>query len=565
MSDRPTSPAPSPAIAPTSSSTAGSGTSIGVEAMPELTHRQVLTVLTGLMLGMLVAALSQTVVATALPTIVGELGGQDQLSWVVSATLLASTASTPIWGKLSDLYGRKLMYQSAIWIFIAGSFAAGFSQNMAMLIGARTIQGLGIGGLMSLGQAIIGDIVSPRERGRYQGYMGSAFGLATVLGPLIGGVIVEHLSWRWTFFVGIPIGLAALIVTERVLQLPFPRREHKVDWWGATWIVAGVSSILLVLSLGGDAFAWKSGWTLALAVLAVVFLALAVWQERRADEPIMPPHLFRNHTFVICGIAGLAVGIAMFGAMIFLPQYLQIVRGRSPMVSGLLTLPMMFGMIGAMTISGRIITKTGRYKIFPVVGLLVLAVGLVLMSQLHADTSMVVTGVYMAITGIGIGMSMQVLVLATQNAVDRADLGVATSGATFFRSMGGAIGVAMFGALLRHENASTIPDRIKEFKVPAEQLSGDTLSIGSPADVAQLPAALHDAVVNGFADSMQVVFFSAAPFAILGFIVVLFLREQRLDTRKPEVVEPAGVADAALDPLDAADSDGVPQTATALR
>jgi EmrB/QacA subfamily drug resistance transporter len=565
VSDRPTSPATSPATAPASSSTARSGQSIGVEAMPELTHRQVLTVLTGLMLGMLVAALSQTVVATALPTIVGELGGQDQLSWVVSATLLASTASTPIWGKLSDLYGRKLMYQSAIWIFIAGSFAAGFSQNMAMLIGARTIQGLGIGGLMSLGQAIIGDIVSPRERGRYQGYMGSAFGLATVLGPLIGGVIVEHLSWRWTFFVGIPIGLAALIVTERVLQLPFPRREHKVDWWGATWIVAGVSSILLVLSLGGDAFAWKSGWTLALAVLAVVFLALAVWQERRADEPIMPPHLFRNHTFVICGIAGLAVGIAMFGAMIFLPQYLQIVRGRSPMVSGLLTLPMMFGMIGAMTISGRIITKTGRYKIFPVVGLLVLAVGLVLMSQLHADTSMVVTGVYMAITGIGIGMSMQVLVLATQNAVDRADLGVATSGATFFRSMGGAIGVAMFGALLRHENASTIPDRIKEFKVPPGQLSGDNLSIGSPADVAQLPDALHSAVVNGFADSMQVVFFSAAPFAILGFIVVLFLREQRLDTRKAEVVEPAGVADAALDPLDAADSDGVPQTATALR
>ena len=565
MSDRPTSPATSPATAPASSSSAGSGTSIGVEAMPELTHRQVLTVLTGLMLGMLVAALSQTVVATALPTIVGELGGQDQLSWVVSATLLASTASTPIWGKLSDLYGRKLMYQSAIWIFIAGSFAAGFSQNMAMLIGARTIQGLGIGGLMSLGQAIIGDIVSPRERGRYQGYMGSAFGLATVLGPLIGGVIVEHLSWRWTFFVGIPIGLAALIVTERVLQLPFPRREHKVDWWGATWIVAGVSSILLVLSLGGDAFAWKSGWTLTLALLAVVFLALAVWQERRADEPIMPPHLFRNHTFVICGIAGLAVGIAMFGAMIFLPQYLQIVRGRSPMVSGLLTLPMMFGMIGAMTISGRIITKTGRYKIFPVVGLLVLAVGLVLMSQLHADTSMVVTGVYMAITGIGIGMSMQVLVLATQNAVDRADLGVATSGATFFRSMGGAIGVAMFGALLRHENASTIPDRIKEFKVPAEQLSGDNLSIGSPADVAQLPDALHNAVVNGFADSMQVVFFSAAPFAILGFIVVLFLREQRLDTRKAEVVEPAGVADASLDPLEAADSDDVPQTATALR
>ncbi len=526
--------------------------------MPELTHRQVLTVLTGLMLGMLVAALSQTVVATALPTIVGELGGQDQLSWVVSATLLASTASTPIWGKLSDLWGRKLMYQSAIWIFIVGSLAAGFAQNMGMLIGSRAIQGLGIGGLMSLGQAIIGDIVSPRERGRYQGYMGSAFGLATVLGPLIGGVIVEQTSWRWTFFVGIPIGLAALVVTERVLQLPFPRRQHKVDWLGAFFIVAGVSSILLVLSLGGDTFAWMSGWTVAFVVLALAFLALAVWQERRAAEPIMPPHLFRNHTFVICAVAGLAVGISMFGAMIFLPQYLQIVRGHSPMTSGLLTLPLMFGMIAAMTLSGRIITRTGRYKFFPVVGLLVLTVGLVLMSRLHADTSMVIVGVDMAVTGVGIGMTMQVLVLATQNAVPRSDLGVATAGATFFRSMGGAIGVAMFGALLRHENASTIPDRIREFKVPADQLSASNLRIGTPDEVARLPEALHNAVVNGFADSMQVVFFSAAPFALLGFVVVLFLREHKLDTRQPEpalVPDEAAHADAgAEEPTGASDS-----------
>ncbi len=512
--------------------------------MPQLTHRQVLTVLTGLMLGMLVAALSQTVVATALPTIVGELGGQDQLSWVVSATLLASTASTPIWGKLSDLYGRKRMYQSAIWIFIAGSLMAGFSQNMAMLIGSRTIQGLGIGGLMSLGQAIIGDIVSPRERGRYQGYMGSAFGLATVMGPLIGGVIVEHTSWRWTFFVGIPVGLAALVVTERVLKLPFPKREHRIDWWGATFIVAAVSSVLLVLSLGGKAFPWQSAWTVALSLLAAAFLALTIWQERRAVEPIMPPRLFRNHTFVVCGVAGLAVGIAMFGAMIFLPQYLQIVRGQSPMISGLLTLPMMFGMIGAMTVSGRLITRTGRYKIFPVVGMVVLAVGLVLMSQLHADTSLVLAGVYMAVTGTGIGMSMQVLVLATQNSVDREDLGVATSGATFFRSMGGAIGVAMFGALLRLRNETTIPERIRQFRVPAEQLNADTLRIGTPSDVASLPPQLHQAVVNGFADSMQTVFISAAPFAVVGFLVVLFLREQRLDTRE---VEATDVADADLE------------------
>jgi EmrB/QacA subfamily drug resistance transporter len=523
--------------------------------MPRLSHRQVLTVLTGLMLGMLVAALSQTIVATALPTIVGELGGQDQLAWVVSATLLASTASTPIWGKLSDLYGRKLMYQSAIWIFISGSAVAGFSQNMAMLIGSRAFQGLGIGGIMSLGQAIIGDIVSPRERGRYQGYMGSTFGLATVLGPLIGGVIVQHLSWRWTFFVGIPIGLAALIVTERVLQLPFPRRTPAIDWWGAFYIVAGVSAILLVLSLGGDAFAWNSGWTWTFVVLAVVFLALAVRQERRAEEPIMPPRLFANRTFVIAGTAGLAVGIAMFGAMIFLPQYLQIVRGKSPMVSGFLTLPLMFGMIIAMTVVGRLITKTGRYKVYPVAGLLILATGLFLMSRMHADTSLVVVGVYMAVTGIGIGMSMQVLVLATQNAVARADLGVATAGATFFRSMGGAIGVAMFGALLRHGNSVNIPERIRQFHVPLSQLRPGSLGIGTPADVAALPGALHDAVVNGFADSMQTVFFSAAPFAVLGFLVVLFLPEQRLQTREPA---PAEATDPSLDVAEREPTQAVP-------
>ncbi|MBA3311563.1 MAG: MFS transporter [Nocardioidaceae bacterium] len=512
--------------------------------MPRLTHRQVLTVLTGLMLGMLVAALSQTVVATALPTIVGELGGQDQLAWVVSATLLSSTASTPIWGKLSDLYGRKLMYQSAIWIFIAGSFLAGFSQNMPMLIGSRLVQGLGIGGLMALGQAIIGDIVSPRERGRYQGYMGSTFALATVLGPLIGGVIVEQTSWRWTFFVGIPIGLAALVVTERVLQLPFPRRDHKVDWWGATFIVGCVSSILLVLSLGGDAFGWQSGWTVALVASSLLFLGLAIWQERRAVEPIMPPHLFRNHTFAIAGAAGFAVGVAMFGAMIFLPQYLQIVRGESPMVSGFLTLPLMFAMIAAMTISGRVITRTGRYKLFPVLGMALLAVGLILMSRLHTDTSLVLAGAYMAVAGVGIGLSMQVLVLATQNAVGRGDLGVATSGATFFRAMGGAVGVAMFGALLRYSNSITIPDRAAEFGVPPDQLNAGDFDIGTPAEVSALPTALHDTVVTGFADSMQTVFASAAPFAVVGFLVVVFLREHPLDTRE---VDPSDVADSSLD------------------
>ena len=506
----------------------GSPESTPQEKMPVLTHRQILTVLTGLMLGMLVAALSQTIVATALPTIVGELGGQEQLAWVVSGALLASTASTPIWGKLSDLYGRKIMYQSAIAIFLLTSLACGFSQNMAQLIGFRALQGVGMGGLMALSQAIIGDVVSPRERGRYQGYMGSVFGLATVAGPLLGGFLVEHLSWRWTFWAGIPIGLAALVVTERVLQLPFPRSRRAIDWLGAFFIVASISSLLLMLSLGGKEFAWNSGWTYGLGAVALITLAVAVWQERRAEEPIMPPRLFANHTFRITSLGGFMVGIAMFGAIIFLPQYLQIVKGESPTASGLLTLPLMVGLLTMSIVSGKLISKTGRYKVFPVVGLLVAAVGLALLSLLSVDTPLPLAGLYMLVTGLGIGMVMQVLVLATQNAVERRDLGVATSGATFFRSLGGAMGVAMFGALLTHRLSSTIPDRLAEAGVPADQLAGGAPALGSPAQIGALPEPIHSAVTGGFADALQTTFLAAVPFALIGFLVLLFLKEHPL-------------------------------------
>jgi len=526
--------------------------------MPVLTHRQILTVLTGLMLGMLVAALSQTIVATALPTIVGELGGQEQLSWVVSATLLASTASTPIWGKLSDLYGRKIMFQAAIGIFLAGSLASGFSQNMGELIGFRTVQGLGVGGLMALSQAIMGDVVSPRERGRYQGYIGSVFGLATVAGPLLGGFLVEHLSWRWTFWAGIPVGVAALLVTERVLKLPFPRRKNAIDWLGAFFIVASVSSLLLVLSLGGKEFEWNSAWTYGLSAAAVVLLALAVWQERRAQEPIMPPHLFRNHTFVITSLAGFVVGVAMFGAIIFLPQYLQIVKGESPTASGLLTLPLMVGLLGTSIGSGQLITRTGRYKVYPVVGLLVAAAGLVLMSRLDVDTSLVMAGVYMFVTGAGLGLVMQVLVLAAQNAVRREDLGVATSGATFFRSLGGAMGVAIFGALLTHRLRDTIPSRLADAGVPASKLAGGGPQLGSPEQIGALPEPVHTAVVAGFADALQTTFLAAAPFAILGFLVILFLKEQPLRRGKHEAEQTAATAQTAVAPDAATDSRPAP-------
>lgn len=496
--------------------------------MPTLSHRQILTVFVGLMLGMLVAALSQTIVATALPTIVGELGGQEQLAWVVSATLLASTASTPIWGKLSDLYGRKIMFQSAIGIFLVASLAAGFAQNMPQLIGLRAVQGLGVGGLMALSQAIIGDVVSPRERGRYQGYIGSVFGLATVAGPLLGGFLVEHLSWRWTFWAPIPVGLAALVVTERVLKLPFPRRQHAIDWLGAFFIVGSVSSLLLMLSLGGKEFAWNSGWTYLLGALALLMLALAVWQERRAVEPIMPPHLFANHTFLITSLAGFTVGVAMFGAIIFLPQYLQIVKGETPTASGLLTLPLMVGLLVTSIGSGRIITRTGRYKVFPLLGLLITTVGLFLMSLLDENTSLTLAGVYMLVTGLGIGMVMQVLVLATQNAVEHKDLGVATSGATFFRSLGGALGVAVFGALLTHRLRDTIPAQLKAAGVPPGKAVGGATKLGSPDQIAALPEPIHTAVTSGFADALQTTFLAAVPFAIIGFLVLLFLRETPL-------------------------------------
>jgi len=507
--------------------------------VPALTHRQIMTVLVGLMLGTLVAALSQTVLATALPTIVGELGGQDKLAWVVSAGLLTSTASSPIWGKLSDLYGRKLLFQCAIGVFLAGSALCGFAQGIEGLIGFRAVQGLGIGGLIALSQAIIGDIVAPRQRGRYQGYMGSMFGIATVAGPLIGGFLVDTLSWRWCFFVAIPIGIAALVVTERVLRLPFPRREHAIDYVGAGLIFGGVSAILLVLALAGREFAWASAPTYLLAGLGLALLGAAVWWERRAPEPIIPPRLFANRTFVLASVAAFAVGAAMFCAIVYLPQYLQIVKNQSPTDSGLLTLPLMVSLVTTSIASGRVITRTGRYKPFPVAGLALASVGLFLLSRLHADSSLVTAGLYMAIVGLGIGMVAQVLVLAVQNAVDRRDLGAATSASTFFRSMGGAVGVAVFGALLSHRLRELLPNLPAGAGAPGAGTDSGRL-LGTPDAIHQLPPPVGDAVVEAFAESLQTVFLAAVPFALAGFLVVLFLPELRL---RSATEQPQGVAE----------------------
>ncbi|WP_185069737.1 MDR family MFS transporter [Nonomuraea jabiensis] len=494
-------------------------------ARRQYTHREILEVMSGLMLAMLTSMISTSVVGTALPTIVGELGGQDQYSWVASATMLTMTVSTPLWGKLSDLFGRKLLFQTALGLFVAASLVAGLSQNMGQLIAARAVQGLGVGGLSALAQVILGDIVSPRERGRYSGYMGAVFGISTVAGPLLGGFLVDTdwLGWRWCFYVVVPFALVSFIVIQKVLKLPKIRRSTSIDIWGATTITASASALMLLLTLGGVEFEWNSLWTYFLAALSLLMLALAVLSERTARNPILPPRLFRNRTFVLTGLASLFVGMAMFGAMIYLPQYLQIVKGLSPTESGLMTLPMVVALFLAGVISGKIVTQTGRWKIFPVVGLLVVAVGLFLLSRLHVDSSEWLIGFDVAVLGTGLGLSMQMLILAAQNGSEPRDMASTTSGVSFFRSLGGAVGVAAFGAILTNRLKDEMADMIRAAHISLP--GGSNVKLGSPSAIQQLPAPIKNIVLEAFTRGLETVFMVGVPIALLGFVATIFLKE----------------------------------------
>ncbi|MFC4111611.1 MDR family MFS transporter [Nonomuraea zeae] len=518
-------------------------------ARQHYTHREILEVMSGLMLAMLTSMISTSVVGTALPTIVGELGGQDQYSWVASATMLTMTVSTPLWGKLSDLFGRKLLFQTALGLFVAASVVAGLSQDMGQLIAARAVQGLGVGGLSALAQVILGDIVSPRERGRYSGYMGAVFGISTVAGPLLGGFIVDTdwLGWRWCFYVVVPFALVSFIVIQKVLKLPAVKRNTSIDIWGATTITASASALMLLLTFGGNQFEWNSFWTYFLAATALLMLALAVLSERTARNPILPPRLFRNRTFVLTGLASLFVGMAMFGAMIYLPQYLQIVKGLSPTNSGLMTLPMVVALFLAGVISGKIVTKTGKWKIFPVVGLLIVAIGLFLLSRLHVDSSEWLIGLDVAVLGTGLGLSMQMLILAAQNGSEMRDMASTTAGVSFFRSLGGAVGVAAFGAILTNR----LKDELVELataaglKLPG---GGSGFKLGSPAAIQQLPGPIKNIVLESFTRGLETVFMVGVPIALLGFVATLFLKELPLRgaTTPPPEAKPLSKDDLVL-------------------
>ncbi|HET9076475.1 MAG TPA: DHA2 family efflux MFS transporter permease subunit [Acidimicrobiales bacterium] len=504
--------APSPPPAPSGPVVAGQ----------DLDHRRVLIIIGALLLGMLLAALDQTIVATALPTIAGDLHGLSQLSWVVTAYILASTASTPLWGKLGDLYGRKLFFQAAIVIFLVGSVLSGISQSMIELIGFRALQGVGGGGLMIGAQAIVGDVVSPRDRGRYQGIFGAVFGVTSVIGPLLGGFFVQNLSWRWVFYINLPVGAVALVVTAIVLPNPPARVSHVIDYAGTLLLAGAATSFVLLTTLGGVTYPWSSAPIYLLGAGGVILLAAFVTVERRAAEPVLPLRLFSNRVFSATSAVGFVVGFAMFGAITYLPQYMQVVRGASPTGSGLQLLPLMAGLLLTSMSSGILISRWGRYKVFPVVGTAVMTLGMYLLSLMGVGTPAIDYTLYMFVLGVGIGGVMQVLVIAVQNVVEYKDLGVATSGATFFRSIGGSFGTAVFGAIFANQLTGNLHHYLAGLPLPAG-FSGTAGA--SPAALDRLPPAVHSGFIHAYASSLHTVFLWAVPISAVAFFLTLLLKE----------------------------------------
>ncbi|RAW09373.1 MDR family MFS transporter [Phytoactinopolyspora halophila] len=498
-----------------------------------ISHRQVLQALSGLFLAMFVAMLSGTIVANALPPILADLGGtQEQYTWVVTSTLLAATAVTPIWGKLSDRMNKKLLVQLAITIFVLGSILAGFAQSTSMLIGFRVLQGVGMGGLQALVQIVLGSLVSPRERGRYMGYFGAVMAVATVGGPVLGGFIVDagFLGWRWCFWVGAPVAVVSLVLLQRTLHLPVLKITTPIDWRGALLIPGGISILLVWVTFAGESFAWVSWTSLACIGAGMLVIVAAVLAERRAVDPVVPPRLMRQRTMTLAIVASVAVGISMFGAPVFFAQYFQVARGFAPMESGLLTIPMVVGLMLATTITGQLVSRTGRWKRFLVGGTSLIIVGLALLSTIDHTTPVWHVNIYMGVMGIGVGSTMQNLVLAAQNRLDYRDLGAGTSTVTFFRTLGGATGVSVLGAILATRVTSSIAEGLRGLQGDAGGADAAQLGGSTSLDVSELPSPVRTVVEQAYADATALVFGVSVFAAVIAFVAVLFLREDTLRT-----------------------------------
>lgn len=504
-------------------------------AAPKMSHRQIMEALSGLLLGMFVAILSSTIVSTALPKIIADLNGsQSSYTWVVTASLLAMTASTPLWGKLADLTSKKLLVQIALIVFVLASAGAGLSQNPGMLITFRVVQGIGMGGLSALAQIIMAAMISPRERGRYSGYLGATFAVATVGGPLLGGVITDTswLGWRWCFYVGVPFAIIALIVLQKTLKLPVVKRDDvKVDWLGAFLVAASACTLLLWVTFAGDKYDWLSWQTYAMVAGAIVLALLFVLVESKAKEPIIPLRLFRNGTISLAAVGSLFVGIAMFGATVFLSQYFQLARGKSPTMAGVMTIPMIGGLFVSTTVSGQVISRTGKWKRFLVAGGVLMTAGMGLLGTLRYDTEYWHMAIFMALLGLGVGMMMQNLVLATQNQVKANDLGAASSTVNFFRSLGGAVGVSALGAVLSTRITHYMEDGFAKLGMKPGTTGGSTGGGGSALpDVDKLPAPVRTVVESAYGHGIGDIYLYAAPVALLALVCVLFIREVPLRT-----------------------------------